>query len=90
MTARESLLLSVRWDGKCIIDPMLFKLDMSWLRRTIVRELLVYVLKEGEAKEEDVANPLPPLYVPNLKLHQFERFHLGNNFHSATRCTFDE
>ena len=75
MTARESLFLSVRWDGKCIIDPTLFRLDVSWLRRTTVRELLVYVLKEGEAIEEEVADPLPPLYVPNLKLHQFERFH---------------
>ena len=50
MTARESLLLSVRWDGKCIIDPTLFRLDVSWLRRTTVRELLVYVLKEVAPK----------------------------------------
>ena len=69
MTARESLFLFVRWDGKCIIDPTLFKLDLSWRRRSIVRELVVYVLIEGEAIEEEVADPLPQLYVSNLKLH---------------------
>ena len=69
MTARESMLLSLQWDGKCIIDPTPFRVDVSWLRRTTMRELLVYVFKEGEAIEEEAADPLPPLYVPNLKLH---------------------
>ncbi len=47
MTARESMLLSVRWDGKYIIEPMLYRFDVTWLRRTTVRELLVHVLKEA-------------------------------------------
>ena len=50
MTARDSLLLPVRWDGKCIIDPTLFRLDVSWLRRITLRELLAYVLKEVAPK----------------------------------------
>ncbi len=41
------MLFSVRWNGKFIIDPMLFRFDINWLRRTTVLEILVYVLKEA-------------------------------------------
>ena len=46
-TARESMLLSVRWNKKLIIDPILYRFDVSWLRRTTVRELLLHVLQES-------------------------------------------
>ncbi len=45
-TARESMLLSVRWDGKFVIERMLFEFDVNWLRRTTVRDLHLHVLKE--------------------------------------------
>jgi hypothetical protein len=44
-TARESMLLSVRWNKKLIIDPVRYRFDVSWLQRTIVvREILLHVL----------------------------------------------
>ena len=46
MTTRESILLSVRWGSKFIIDPCLYRFETVWLRQTTVRELLVHVLTE--------------------------------------------
>jgi hypothetical protein len=46
-TARESMLLSVRWNKKLILDPILYRFDVSWLRRITVRELLLHVLQES-------------------------------------------
>ncbi len=47
MATRESLLLSVRWGYRFLIDLTLYRFDAFWPRRTIVRELLANVLMKA-------------------------------------------
>ena len=46
MLAQERLLLFVKWGRKVLIEPSIYRFDVHWLRRTIVRELLVHVVQE--------------------------------------------
>jgi hypothetical protein len=46
MTTRESILLSVRWGSKFLIDPCLYRFETAWLRHTTMRGLLEHVLSE--------------------------------------------
>ena len=42
-------MLSVKWEGRHIVYPSLYRFDVFWLRRTTLRELLIHVLKMEEA-----------------------------------------
>ncbi len=44
MTARESLMVLVKWGGRHIVYPSPYRFDVFWLRRTTLRELLIHVL----------------------------------------------
>ncbi len=54
-TARESMLLSVRW-GAILKDPIFFRFDANWLRQKKTRELLVHVLTEVAPKHAGLDN----------------------------------
>ena len=45
-TTRERLKVSVKWGSKHVVETSLYRFDVSWLKETTVRGLLVHVLKD--------------------------------------------
>jgi hypothetical protein len=46
MATTDTMQVSVKWSGKAIIHPTFYRFNVSWLRRTSARELLIHVLAE--------------------------------------------
>ena len=46
MTTRERLQVSVEWGSRQIVETSFFRFDVSWLKETTLRGLLVHILAE--------------------------------------------
>jgi hypothetical protein len=49
MALRERLQVSVKWGNRHVVETSFYRFDVSWLRETTVRELLVHILAETNA-----------------------------------------
>ena len=44
MTTRDRLQVSVKWGSRQVVETSFFRFDVSWLKETKVRGLLVHIL----------------------------------------------